>query len=49
MIFRKHGVSVHCYAEDTQIDLPLEYNNKDLDPLLACLADVKAWMSPKLS
>ncbi len=44
-IFRKHGVSFHCYADDTQIYLPLESNNKGLDALLACLADVKAWMS----
>ncbi len=44
-IFRKHGVSFYCYADDTQIYRPLESNNKDLDPLLACLADVKAWMS----
>ncbi len=44
-IFRKHGVSFHCYADDTQIYLPLESNIKCLDALLACLADVKAWMS----
>ncbi len=44
-IFRKHGVSFYCYAGDTQIYLPMESNNKDLDPLLACLADVKSWMS----
>ncbi len=43
-IFSKHGISFHCYIDDTQIYLPLESNNKDLDPLLACPADVKAWV-----
>ncbi len=45
LIFRKHGVSFHCYADDTQIYRPLESNNKGLNALQVCLADVKAWMS----
>ena len=45
-ILRKHGISFHCYADDSQIYLPV--NKKDafcLKPLLLCLEDIKAWMS----
>ncbi len=45
-IFRKHGVSFHCYADDTQIYMPLQKNDKNaLTPLLNCLRDVKSWMA----
>ncbi len=45
-IFCKHNISFHCYADDVQIYLPLKKNCKDsLNPLLACLADIKTWMS----
>ena len=45
-IFRKHGVSFHCYADDCQIYLPLQRNNPDsINPLLNCLNDVKAWLA----
>uniref|UniRef100_A0A8C1LVL1 Reverse transcriptase domain-containing protein n=1 Tax=Cyprinus carpio TaxID=7962 RepID=A0A8C1LVL1_CYPCA len=45
-IFRKHGVSFHCYADDTHIYLPLK-RNKDsaLKSLFACLEEVKMWFS----
>ena len=45
-ILRKHGISFHCYADDTQIYVPLRksdaYSSK---PLLECLHDIKAWMA----
>ncbi len=45
-IFRKHGVSFHCYADDTQIYMPLQKNDKNaLTSLLNCLRDVKSWMA----
>ncbi len=44
-IFRKYGLSFHCYADDTQVYLPIKRNSDGLDALCACLADVKAWLS----
>ena len=45
-ILKKHGVSFHFYADDTQIYLPLKHNDKQgLETLLACLTDVRSWMS----
>ncbi len=40
-----HNVSFHCYADDVQIYLPFKLQCKDsLQPLLACLDDIKTWM-----
>ncbi len=45
-IFRKQGVSFHCYADDTQIYMPFQKNDKNvLTPLLNCLRDIKSWMA----
>lgn len=44
-IFRKYGLSFHCYVDDTQVYLALKWNSDGLDALLACLTDVKAWLS----
>lgn len=45
-ILRKHGISFHCYADDTQLYLPLKRNdNSSVKLLLDCLADIKAWMA----
>lgn len=39
-------MSFHFCADDTQIYLPLKHNDKQaLETLLACLADVRSWMS----
>ncbi len=45
-ILRRHGVSFHFYADDTQIYLPI--NRKDpsaLTFLLKCLEEVKLWLA----
>ncbi len=44
-IFRKHGLSFHFYADDTQVYLPVKLNSLGFESLMACLADVKAWLS----
>uniref|UniRef100_A0A669BHY4 Reverse transcriptase domain-containing protein n=1 Tax=Oreochromis niloticus TaxID=8128 RepID=A0A669BHY4_ORENI len=42
----KHNVSFHFFADDIQIYLPLRLDCKDsLQPLFACLSDVKTWMA----
>ncbi len=44
-IFSKHGVSFHCYADDTQIYVPVKKEGNFLEPLLACLKDLKTWLA----
>ena len=45
-ILRKHGISFHCYADDSQIYVPLKKKDAlSVKPLLLCLEDIKAWMS----
>ena len=45
-IIHKYNISFHCYADDTQIYLPLEPNNhSQLDNLKNCLTDIKSWMT----
>ncbi len=41
----RHGLSFHCYADDTQIYLPLKQSSNGLEALMSCLSDVKAWLS----
>lgn len=42
----KRGVSFHCFADETQLYLPLKLNDsKALQSVLVCLTDLKLWMS----
>lgn len=43
---KEHGVSLHCYADDTKLYMPLKVNDSNAQKaLLDCLNDLKRWMS----
>uniref|UniRef100_A0A3B3QY49 Reverse transcriptase domain-containing protein n=1 Tax=Paramormyrops kingsleyae TaxID=1676925 RepID=A0A3B3QY49_9TELE len=45
-ILKKYNISFHCYADDTQIYMPLIRNDShSFKRLLDCLEDIKAWMA----
>ena len=45
-IIQHHNISFHCYADDTQLYLPINSSNPaDVNRLKACLEDVKEWMA----
>ena len=45
-ILRKNCISFHCYADDTQIYVPLYKSDAyGVKPLQECLHDIKSWMS----
>lgn len=46
LIFKRHGVSFHLYADNTQLYLPLQCNNKESSgPLLAWLQELQVWLN----
>ena len=46
-ILRRHGVSFHCYADDTQIYLSFNVDNSDsaIKTMENCIQDVRHWMA----
>lgn len=45
-IFKKHNISYHLYADNTQIYLPVKRGDgSSATCLLDCLSDIKAWMA----
>ncbi|XP_028272710.1 uncharacterized protein LOC114443003, partial [Parambassis ranga] len=48
-ILRKHGVSFHFYADDSQIYMPLKQNQThSVQKLLDCVEEIKSWLSANL-
>lgn len=46
LICQRHGVAYHCYADDTQLYLPLKLNDiSKWSALLDCLNEIKLWMA----
>ncbi len=46
---KKHVVSFHFYADDSQIYLPLKRDDPNsLKPMMECLRDIKAWLALNL-
>ncbi len=45
-IIRKHGVSVHCYADDTQLYISSQPDETyQFSKLMECIVDIKNWMA----
>ncbi len=44
-IIRKHNINFHCYADDTQLYVPLSPGSSNAPCILSCLAEIKTWMS----
>ena len=45
-IIHKHNLHFHCYADDTQLYVPINSpTSGSLDGLKACLTDINSWMS----
>jgi len=46
LICQRYGVAYHCYADDTQLYLPLKLNDiSKWSALLDCLNEIKLWMA----
>ncbi len=43
-IIQKYDVNFHCYADDTQLYVPLKPGCSDVSNILSCLDDIKKWM-----
>ncbi len=45
-IIRKHSVSFHCYADDTQLYISLRPGETyQFEKLMECIVDIKNWMT----
>ena len=42
---RRHNIDFHCYADDTQLYVPLQPGKTDVFCILSCIAEIKKWMS----
>ncbi len=45
-IIRKHGVSFHCYADETQLYIyPWPGERHQIEKLMKCIVDIKKWIT----
>ncbi len=45
-IIRKHGVSFHCYADDSQLHISSQSGKThQIEKLMECIVDIKNWMT----
>ncbi len=45
-IIRKHGVSFHCYADDTQLYISSQPGEThQIEKIMECIVDIKNWLS----
>jgi len=45
LIFMKHGIPFHCFADDVQVYFPLKAPSKEsLHAVFNCMTDIKTWM-----
>ncbi len=45
-IIRKHGVSFHCYANDSQLNISSQPGKThQIEKLMECIVDIKNWMT----
>ncbi|KAF7649992.1 hypothetical protein LDENG_00133160 [Lucifuga dentata] len=44
-IICSHNIYFHCYADDTQLCVPLKPAVNDLSSIMSFLSDIKCWMS----
>ena len=45
-VYSRHGISFHCYADDTQLYIAVSPDDTGpIDVLFNCILDIKTWMA----